>query len=70
MQEFCNNLISDYKVTIRTKYAKVYATPGTPGRILIKNEEGPVKEAEYRKMVGKLLWTVKKESPNCANAVP
>ena len=26
-------------------------------------------EAEYRKMVGKLLWAVKKESPDCANAV-
>ncbi len=26
-------------------------------------------EAEYRKMVGKLLWTVKKESPYCANVV-
>ena len=26
-------------------------------------------ETEYRKLVGKLLWTVKKESPDCANAV-
>ncbi len=69
MQEFRNDLISDYEKFAETKYVKVYATPGTPGRLLIKNKEGPVKETEYRKMVGKLLWTVKKESPNCANAV-
>ena len=69
MQEFRNDLISDYEKATGTKYVKVYATPGIPGRILIKNEEEPVKEAEYRKMVGKLLWTVKKESPDCANAV-
>ncbi len=52
-----------------TKYVKVYVTPGTPGQILIENKEGPVKKGEYRKMVGKILWTVKKESPDCANAV-
>ena len=69
MQEFRNDLISNYEKFAETKYVKVYATPGTPGRILIKNEEGPVMEAEYRKMVGKLLWTVKKKNPDCANAV-
>jgi hypothetical protein len=26
-------------------------------------------ESEYRKIIGKLLWTVKKKSPDCANAV-
>ncbi len=67
--EFWNDLISDYEKATGTKYVKVYKTPGTPGQILVKNKEGPVKEAEYRKTVEKLFWTVKKESPDCANAL-
>ncbi len=69
MKEFREDLISDYKTATGTHEEKLYATPGTPGRILVTNEEDPIMESEYCKMVGKLLWTVKKESPDCANAV-
>jgi hypothetical protein len=69
MREFRNDLIKDYLEATNSKKVKASATPGTPGRTLIKNEEDAVMESEYRKMVGKLLWTVKKESPDCANAV-
>ena len=69
MREFRNDLIKDYLEATNSKKVKASATPGTPGRTLIKNEEDAIMESEYRKMVGKLLWTVKKESPDCANAV-
>lgn len=68
MQAFRDDLIKDYEEAVG-KLAKVCNTPGAPGKVLIKNEEDVMMETEYRKLVGKLLWTVKKESPDCANAV-
>ena len=57
------DLIKDYLEATSAKKVKPSATPGTPGRTLIKNEGDAVMESKYRKMVGKLLWIVKKESP-------
>ena len=68
MQAFRDYLIKDYEEAVG-KSAKVYKTPGAPGKILIKNKEDIMMKTEYRKLVGKLLWTVKKESPDCAKAV-
>jgi hypothetical protein len=69
MKEFRRDLIKDYLEATNAKKVKPSATPGTPGRTLVKNKGDAVMESKYRKMVGKLLWTVKKESPDCANAV-
>ena len=51
------------------KKIKSYATPGAPGKTLGANNGETIMEAEYRKIVGKLLWSTKKDSPDCANAV-
>ena len=52
------------------KKIKSYVTPGAPGKTLgANNGETISMEAEYRKIVGKLLWSTKKDSPDCANAV-
>ena len=53
---------------MNAKKVKPSVTPGTPWRTLIKNEGDAVIESKYREMVGKLLWTLKKASPDCANA--
>ena len=47
-----------------------YITPGAlvAGTRLVKNDGDVIKEAEYRKIVGKLLWSTRKDLPDCANA--
>ena len=39
MQAFCDDLIKDYEEAVG-KLAKACNTPGTPGKILIKNKQG------------------------------
>jgi hypothetical protein len=47
----------------------VFPSPGYPGTVLSKNEGGIVNQQEYRSIVGKLSFAVKKCVPDCANAV-
>ncbi len=68
MKEFREDMITDYKKATKIEKVKVYATPGSPGRVLTKNEGDTIMEAVYCKMVGKLLLAVKKESPDCTKA--
>ena len=50
------------------QYPKHAQTPGLPGTSLTKNQGDILMHGEYCSMVGKILYFVKKVSPNCANA--
>jgi hypothetical protein len=47
----------------------VFSSPGYLGTVLPKNEGGIVNQQDYRSIVGKLSFAVKKCVPDCANAV-
>jgi hypothetical protein len=51
------------------KKAKVYATPGTPGKTLRKNEGTMLGLDAYRSIVGKIMYYATKISPEICNAV-
>jgi hypothetical protein len=46
-----------------------YATPGAPGTTLLKNQEDIVRQDDYRKYIGKLMWAIKKVMPAATNAI-
>ena len=48
--------------------ARVQNTPGKPGEALDKNAGPAVKQAEYRSVLGKLMFYVTKISPECSYA--
>jgi len=70
MNDFLRNMMQDYE-RVFGKEVKEVATPGYPGTSLVKRteDEEVVNIAEYRSLVGKLLWYVKKVAPECTNAV-
>ena len=47
---------------------RIQNTPGKPGEILEKHEGNPVKQPEYRSVLGKLMFYVTKLSPECSFA--
>jgi len=62
-------LLLEYEM-LTGKKIKSCVTPGAPGKTLGANNGETIMEAEYRKIVGKLLWSsTKKDSPDCAKAV-
>ena len=67
MEDFVKDMINDY-TTIFGKEPKKASTPGFPGTVLSKNRGETIKNKEYRSLVGKILYFVKKISPVCANA--
>jgi hypothetical protein len=53
----------------RGKKAKIYATPGTPGTTLKKNEGAIIDLDAYRSIVGKIMYYATKIAPEICNAV-
>jgi hypothetical protein len=53
----------------RGNKAKEYATPGTPGKTLKKNEGNMVEIDAYRSIVGKIIYYATKIAPEICNAV-
>jgi hypothetical protein len=53
----------------RDKPAKVYVTPGAPGKTLRKNEGTMVDIDSYRSIVGKIMYYATKIAPEICNAV-
>jgi hypothetical protein len=51
------------------KKAKVYATPGTPGKTSRKNEGAMIDLDAYRSNVGKIMYYATKIGPEICNAV-
>jgi hypothetical protein len=61
--------ISDKFEKVIGKKVKVYVTPGTPGKTLVKNT-GPMVELDaYRSIVGKIMYYATKIAPDICNAV-
>jgi hypothetical protein len=61
--------ISEKFEKARGKKAKVYATPGTPGKTLRKNEGAMLDLDAYRSIVGKIIYYATKIAPEICNAV-
>jgi hypothetical protein len=60
--------ISEKFEKARGKPAKIYATPGTPGKTLRKNEGTMVELDAYRFIVGKIMYYATKIAPEICNA--
>ena len=67
MEDFFRGMIDDFS-DLFGRYPKHAETPGLPGTSLTKNDDDTLLHGEYRSMVGKILYFVKKVSPTCANA--
>jgi hypothetical protein len=61
--------ISEKFEQARGKRAKEYATPGTPGNTLRKNDGNTVDIYAYRSIVGKIMYYATKIAPEVCNAV-
>jgi hypothetical protein len=61
--------ISEKFEKAKGKQAKVYATPGAPGKMLRKNEGTMVDTDSYRSIVGKIMYYATKIAPEICNAV-
>jgi hypothetical protein len=53
----------------RGKRTKEYATPGTPGKTLMKNDGNMLDINAYRSIVGKIMYYATKIAPEICNAV-
>ena len=67
MDDFVMGMANDYKTTFG-QFPKAATSPALPGTNLRKNEGTPLSHKEFRSIVGKLLYFVKKIGPVCANA--
>jgi hypothetical protein len=69
LNKFRTEMLLEYEM-LTGKKIKSCVTPGAPGKTLGANNGETIMEAEYHKIVGKLLWSTKKDSLDwCANAV-
>jgi hypothetical protein len=66
-----DNYIADIVNKYEAEVGKVrsFPTPGYPGTTLAKHDGEPVRLAEYRSFVGKLLFAMKKTYPELANSI-
>jgi hypothetical protein len=67
MEDFVQGIVDDF-ILIFGRQPKQFRTPAFPGSVLTKNKGDTVLHKEYRSLVGKILYFVKKISPVCANA--
>ena len=51
------------------KVLSTYHMPGTPGKVMRKNEGELIKQGKNRSYVGRILYPVKKCIPDCINAI-
>jgi hypothetical protein len=68
MRDYVEDFVAIYE-EVTGKPATVFPCPGYPSTVLSKNNGDIVKQTEYRQLVGKISFAVKKCVPDCANAV-
>jgi hypothetical protein len=68
MIDFANGMTMDYMSMTGESKPRMAATPALPGTTLAKNDGNILMQPEYRSIVGKILYFMKKISPLCANA--
>jgi hypothetical protein len=59
-------IIGNYK-KVTGKDSKIYTTPGTPGKCLLKHTGEQVKIDEYRSLVGKVMYYITKIAPELSS---
>jgi hypothetical protein len=69
MKDFVMDTVVTIYEDLVGKPATVFPTPGYPSTVLSKNDGGIVNQTEFRSIIGKLSFAVKKCVPDCANAV-
>ena len=67
MQKLIEEIIDNYKIATG-KEAKIYTTPATPEKCLMKHTGDPVKLDAYRLLVGKVMYYTTKLAPELSNA--
>ena len=68
MSEFAKQMIKDYEE--EEGPVKEASTPGFPGKTLCKQtEENPKKRGQYMSFVGRLMWYMRKITPQSCNAM-
>jgi hypothetical protein len=67
MEDFVKQMIDDFK-ELFGRYPKPSTIPALPSTSLCKNDSETMLHGEYRSLVGKILYFVRKISPVCANA--
>ena len=67
MKDYVMETIGDYK-KLFGKDPRIFKTPGYPSHTILKAEEGmkPVHHKEYRSIIGKIMWLVKKVGVECS----
>ena len=70
MTDFAEDLVKDYEKEMG-KPIKTALSPGIPGKSLLKAEEGaePINLDKYRSFVGRIMWYMRKLTPQCCNAM-
>lgn len=68
MEGYKNDILNDWK-EITGKDAKPAKTPGFPGESLSKNQGNEVDKESYRKLLGRLMWFVRKLMPEALNSI-
>lgn len=69
MDNYCNKFIEDTEELCGN--VKLCNTPGFPGTVLSKadSDEEPIKESNYRFLIGTVLYLIRKMLPEAANAI-
>jgi hypothetical protein len=68
MQAYITNVMKDFE-EYAGKPVKDYNTLGKPSYMLPKNEGDIIDESDYRCIIGKALFAIRKVGTNCANAI-
>ena len=68
MTKYLEDLFEDAEAVIG-KTIPPFDTPGKPQEILLKHEGEPIKQSDYRRLVGKALYAVRKVIPDCSNVI-
>ena len=68
MDQYEKDILSDWKA-VTGRDAKPAPTPGFPNESLTKNQGKEVDKENYRKLLGRLMWFVRKLMPEALNAI-
>jgi hypothetical protein len=68
MEAYQADIVKDW-TTMTMRPIKKAKTPGFPGESLVKNLEDEVDKENYRKMLGRLMWFVRKLMPEALNSI-
>jgi hypothetical protein len=68
MKKYQDDIISEWE-QITGKKCKPTNTPGFPGESLTKNTGDEIDKENYSKILGRLMWFLRKLMPECGNVI-